>query len=87
MPRLLIPALGTSSNGGLSSNYYPLSTANSAVTITPKTVTLTAPVVSKVYDGNANHTPSASNLSTLSNQLGVGGDSVSAATMASHSVS
>ena len=52
-------SLGTSSNGGLSSNYYPLSTANSAVTITPKTVTLTAPVVSKVYDGNANHTPSA----------------------------
>lgn len=75
-------ALGTSSNGGLSSNYNALSTANSAVTITAKPVTLTAPVISKAYDGNANYTPSDSNLSTLGSQLGVVGDTVSAATMA-----
>ena len=74
--------LGTSSNGGSSSNYNALSTANSAVTITAKPVTLTAPVISKAYDGNANFTPTASNLSTLGSQLGVVGDTVSAATMA-----
>jgi hypothetical protein len=66
----------------LSRNYNALSTANSAVTITPKSVTLTAPVVSKTYDGNASYTPTNANLNALSNQLGVVGDSVSAATLA-----
>ncbi|NBY05326.1 MAG: filamentous hemagglutinin N-terminal domain-containing protein, partial [Betaproteobacteria bacterium] len=70
-------SLGTSDNGGLSSNYHSLSTANSSVTVTPKAVTLTAPVASKTYDATTAYTPSASQLSELSRQLGVDGDSVS----------
>ncbi len=70
-------SLGTSGNGGLSSNYNSLSTANSSVTITPKPVTLTAPVASKTYDATTAYTPTASDLSALSSQLGVDGDSVS----------
>ena len=70
-------SLGTSDNGGLSSNYHSLSTANSSVTVTPKAVTLTAPVASKTYDATTAYTPTASDLSALSSQLGVDGDSVS----------
>jgi hypothetical protein len=62
-------SLGSSSNGGLSSNYNALSTANSAITITPKSVTLTAPVVSKTYDGNTS-------LSTLGLANYVSGESL-----------
>jgi|GEM_PF-1375968 len=75
-------SLGSSSNGGLSGNYNALGTANSAVTITAKPVTLTAPVISKEYDGNNSYTPTIINLNALGSQLGVAGDSVSAATMA-----
>ena len=69
-------SLGTSGNGGLSSNYNALTTANSSITITPKSVTLTAPVVSKTYDSTTGYAPTASNLSALSSQLGVDGDTV-----------
>ena len=74
-------SLGSSSNGGLSGNYNALATANSAVTITAKPVTLTAPVIGKEYDGNNSYTPTIINLNALGSQLGVVGDSVSAATM------
>ncbi|MBU3710427.1 MAG: filamentous hemagglutinin N-terminal domain-containing protein, partial [Limnohabitans sp.] len=73
--------LGTSSNGGLSSNYNALGIAGSSVTVTPKSVTLTAPTGSKVYDGTSSYVASSDDLSALSAQLGVAGDGVSASTL------
>ena len=70
-------ALGDSSNGGLSSNYNTLGISGSSVTITPKSVTLTAPTASKVYDGTVTYVASADDLATLGSQLGVAGDTVS----------
>jgi filamentous hemagglutinin family protein len=70
-------------SGADASNYYLPTGVNfsgSNGIIMPKPVTLTAPSQTKVYDGNTNQIPSATDLSSLSNSLGVGGDVVSAAT-------
>jgi hypothetical protein len=84
-------ALGSSSNGGLSSNYYPLSTAGSSITITPAALTISAVTDSKTYDGttNSSQTPTVTGtvfngdtLSTLSqsfaskNVLGANGSTL-----------
>ena len=66
-------------NGG--SNYSVSYGANSTSTITAKTVTLTAPVITKTYDGGTTFTTTATELSNLSNQLGVNGDTVTAITL------
>ncbi|MDF2873550.1 MAG: filamentous hemagglutinin N-terminal protein [Sporomusa sp.] len=59
-------SLGTSTNGGLASNYNVLSTTGSSVTITPKTLTtaLTGSV-EKVYDGTNAATLTGGNYSAL----------------------
>ena len=71
-------------SGADANNYYITSgstlTGNNGV-ITPKPVTLTAPVQTKVYDGSTNLTPSVSDLSALSSQLGVAGNIVSGVTL------
>ncbi|MFA6015014.1 MAG: YDG domain-containing protein, partial [Gallionellaceae bacterium] len=74
------PASYTVNDGNSGSNYT--STLNTALgTITAKAVTLTAPTVSKIYDGGLTHTTVAGNLTALATPL-VGGDTVSAATIA-----
>ncbi|MBA4707113.1 YDG domain-containing protein, partial [Aquitalea aquatica] len=56
-------ALGTSSNGGLSSNYNALSTTGSAITVTAKTLTLSGITASdKVYDGTSTATLNTSSV-------------------------
>jgi trimeric autotransporter adhesin len=50
-------------------------------TITAKPVTLTPKDVSRVYNGQTTYTPTAEDLSHLSGQLGVSGDTVSAVTL------
>jgi len=55
--------LGSSSNGGLSSNYYPLSTTGSSITITPLALAVAgATVANKVYNGTTTATLSAGTL-------------------------
>ncbi|MFO7747384.1 MAG: MBG domain-containing protein [Orrella sp.] len=65
---------------GLLSNYEPLAVDDTAVTITPRPVTLTPVSISKTYDGYAQYRPSQENLDVLSKQL-VAGDQASAANM------
>lgn len=68
-------------NGSYSiANYNTISLGNTSVSITPLAVTLTAPSISKVYDGGYTYSMTAANLATMSSQL-VGGDSVSAASV------
>jgi filamentous hemagglutinin family protein len=56
-------ALGTSSNGGLSSNYNVISTIGSAYTVTAKGITLTGITASdKVYDATTSATLNTSNV-------------------------
>ncbi|WP_426193946.1 YDG domain-containing protein [Massilia sp. DWR3-1-1] len=68
-------------NGALLTNYLLPTSASGSATITAKSVTLTAPTVSKVYDGGLGYVTTADNLTSLSAAL-VGGDTVSAATLA-----
>jgi len=49
--------------------------------ITPKTITISAPAVSKVYDGQVAYTASAGELLALSTQLGVAGDTINGIAM------
>ncbi|WP_139842797.1 YDG domain-containing protein, partial [Janthinobacterium sp. GW456W] len=56
-------------------NYLLPTSATGTGVITPKTITLTAPSISKVYDGNLAYTITSGNLSALSAAL-VGGDTV-----------
>ncbi|MBT3065380.1 YDG domain-containing protein [Rhodoferax sp. U11-2br] len=57
-------SLGTSSNGGLSSNYNVLSTAGSSYSVTPKGITLTGiTAVDKVYDATTTATLNTANVS------------------------
>jgi hypothetical protein len=72
----------TISDGNGGNNYDVTLSGNSTSTITPKAVTLTAPNISKIYDGGLTYMTVAGDLSTLSGQLGVSGDTVTAATMA-----
>ncbi len=73
--------LATSFSGVDLGNYNIADQSTTTASITAKSVTLTAPVVSKTYDGTTAHTPSASDLTALSTQLGVTGDTISAATL------
>ncbi|MDP4733711.1 MAG: filamentous hemagglutinin N-terminal domain-containing protein, partial [Limnohabitans sp.] len=68
-------ALGTSGNGGLSSNYNDLSTTGSSVSVTPKALTLTAATDTKTYDGNTNS-------SGIVNMVGLQGSDTASATQA-----
>ena len=76
---------GISDFGSLSvsSPDYTLAGASGSVSITPKALTLTAPSVTKTYDGTTAFTTSPGVLASLSSQLGGTGDSVSAATLRS----
>jgi filamentous hemagglutinin family protein len=68
------------SNGGKASNYSLASqTLNQTVTVDKKSVTLTAPSISKPWDGTTFYPfkLDQSNLSSLNAALGVAGDSVS----------
>ena len=63
--------------GGLN---YTVSYATATTgTITPKAVTLTPQAATKTYDAGTGYTANASDLSVLSQQLGVAGDQVTAA--------
>jgi hypothetical protein len=77
---LLVNA-GYSVNDGNAGGNYTVTTSNATGTITAKPVTLTAPSVSKIYDGGLTYTTAAGDLTALATSL-VGGDSVTAATIA-----
>ena len=65
----------TGDNGALLSNYNPLSTTDTNVTITQRVVTITAPVITKTYDGSVAHMPTQLELDAMTGQL-VGADFV-----------
>jgi filamentous hemagglutinin family protein len=69
--------------GGADANKFALfsSAGSTTANITPAPVTLTAPAVSKVYDGSTAYTAVAGDLTTLSAPL-IAGDTVTAATIA-----
>ncbi|MEO6995231.1 MAG: MBG domain-containing protein, partial [Lacunisphaera sp.] len=65
------------------SNYtLPTSVSGMIGTITPKSVTFTAPILTKTYDGNARAAVTPAWLTQLSSQLGVAGDSVTGISLA-----
>ena len=64
----------------LVSNYNTINVANTSVSITPLAITLSAPSITKVYDGGYTYNMTAANLATMSSQL-AGGDTVSAASV------
>ena len=68
------------SDGNSGNNYTVTYASNTTSTINPLAVTLTAPIVTKTYDGGTSYTTTAANLSSLSGSL-VGTDTVSAATI------
>jgi hypothetical protein len=70
----------TGLNNATLSDYNSLATTNTSVTINPLSITLTAPSISKTYDGGYTYTMTNTDLSNMSSQL-VGGDNVSAATV------
>ncbi len=72
---------GYTVNDGNTGGNYSVTTSTASGTITALGVTLTAPVVSKTYDGGLTYTTLAGDLTALSSQL-IAGDSVSAATIA-----
>ena len=80
-PLASVNGLVLTPNGSfLVSNYNTINVANTSVSITPLAITLTAPSITKVYDGGYTYNMTAANLSTMSSQL-VGGDLVSAASV------
>jgi len=70
----------TVTDGNAGANYLVTYAANTASTITPLAVTLTAPAISKTYDGTTAYTTQAANLTALSGTL-IAGDTVTAAGM------
>jgi len=70
----------TVTDGNSGGNYLVSYTANTASTIAPLSVTLTAPVVSKTYDGTTAYATQTADLASLGSAL-VAGDSVAAATL------
>ncbi|MBI1174640.1 MAG: filamentous hemagglutinin N-terminal domain-containing protein [Sideroxydans sp.] len=72
---------GITVTGTDAGNYTFNTGASTTANITPKAVTLTAPSVSKTYDGGLSYTATAGDLSALAASL-VGGDTVTAATLA-----
>ena len=80
-PLATVNGLTLTPNGSYSiANYNTISLANTSVSITPLAITLTAPSITKVYDGGYTYNMTSANLATMSSQL-VGGDSVSAASV------
>jgi trimeric autotransporter adhesin len=67
--------------GGADKDNYRVSGGAVNVSITPRALLLTAPSVSKIYDGGLTYTTRASDLAALSSAL-VAGDTVTAATLA-----
>jgi hypothetical protein len=51
-------SLGSSTNGGLTSNYNPLTTTGSSVSVTPKALTATATAADKAYNATSQATVS-----------------------------
>jgi hypothetical protein len=72
----LLPGAGVSL-----SNYLPFTAANTSVNVTALPISLTAPTISKVYDGGYAYSMTADDLTRMSSQL-VGGDRVVAASVA-----
>ena len=77
----ILITLNSTYGGADASNYNISSQANTTANITAKAVTLTAPQVTRAYDGTANYTALAADLSALSSQLGIAGDSVTGITL------
>ena len=71
---------GVTLSGADAVNYTADTVAGVTGNITARAVTLTAPVVSKTYDGGLTYTTTASDRTALSSTL-VGGDTVTAATI------
>ena len=78
-----VTALTKTDGTGAWSNYNLTSTGSATTTanIAKKVVTLTAGSVNKTYDGTLSYSTQAADLSNLGAQLGVSGDTVSAATI------
>lgn len=73
----------TGTNGSQKTDYQLDTTSKSvAASITKKSVTLTAPAITKIYDGNTSFTPTSQTYSSLSAMLGTSGDAVSGITLA-----
>ncbi len=72
--------LALANGTGLASN-YSLTGGSQTANITARAITLTAPSVTKTYDGGLTYTPLAGNLTALATPL-LGGDTVSAASIA-----
>ena len=73
--------LNTTYGGTDAGNYNITSPASVLANITAKAVTLSAPSVSRAYDGTTDYAASAAQLTTLSGLLGVAGDGVTAITL------
>ena len=68
---------GLSLSGTDARNYDLTAHPDATATIERKAVTLTAPTVTRIYDGSANYAASSSELAALSSLLGVNGDTIS----------
>ncbi|TRZ94195.1 MAG: hypothetical protein D4R84_09155, partial [Rhodocyclaceae bacterium] len=77
--KTLTPSAATINNGV--TNYTITYTASTTATISPKDVTLTPQAATKLFDGNTSYTPLAADLTVLSGQLGVGGETVTGVTL------
>ena len=81
---------GSGKTVALTSSYAGADAANYAITgqltatgeILARPVTLLAPVVSKAYDGSVAHVTTVADLTSMSAQLGISGDTISAVTLA-----
>ncbi|MDO9365722.1 MAG: YDG domain-containing protein, partial [Methylotenera sp.] len=72
----------TLSASGLTATNYAITYAAGSLVTSKKAVTLTGLATSKVYDGGLTYTTTADDLTSLSSQLGVSGDTITAATQA-----
>lgn len=77
-----VVTLSSSYGGADLSNYNITSQASTTANITAKAVTLTAPQVTRAYDGTLTYTTAAADLTALTSQLGVASDSVTGITLA-----
>jgi hypothetical protein len=77
----LTPSAVAISDGQSGQNYQITYAANTFSSITPKAVTLTPQATSKTYDASIFYTANASDLSYLSAQLAVAGDTVTGLTL------
>jgi hypothetical protein len=68
----------TEQNNGLLSNYQDLAPSDTRVTVTPRPVTLSAPVLNKTYDGGYTYNMTLVDLNNMSGQL-ANGDRVASA--------